>query len=89
MNPLASEPAVTIGAIGSAIGVTIVLLREFGVDVTESQREAIGNFALVVLPIVVALVTRSFVFAKDTVEDKVAEAAAFGAQGAPAPDVQV
>lgn len=53
-----TEPAITVGAISALIGAALVLAKSFGVPITVDQESAIKDFALVVLPIIAALVVR-------------------------------
>lgn len=84
-----TEPALTIGVLGTLIGSIIVLLRSFGVDITEAQESAIKDLALILFPIVTGLVIRSFVVSPATAKEKVEEAHAAGQAGAPVPSVKV
>ena len=52
------EPIVTVATIAAAIGALLTLLVAFGVPLTEDQQQAILGAAVVVAPIVVALVAR-------------------------------
>lgn len=62
------EPAVIIGAIGSVVTALIALLVAFGLDLTAEQQAAISTVVLAIVPIVVGIITRQFVFAPATVE---------------------
>ncbi len=61
-----SEPAAIIGTITAGASAVLVMLRAFGVPITEDQQQAINGFVAVVAPIIAALVIRSFVVAPDT-----------------------
>jgi hypothetical protein len=89
MNPLSSEPSVTIGTFLAAIGAGIVLLREFGVGITLGQERALLAFCTIALPLIAGFVIRGFVYAKDTTQDVASEAHAAGQAGAPVPEVHV
>ncbi len=65
-----SEPAAIIGAITASASAILVLLRSFGVPLTEEQQQAINGFVAVLAPIIAAFVIRSFVFAPDTVAQR-------------------
>lgn len=52
------EPLITVAALTSLVGAVLALLTSFGVDLTDKQQAAISGFALVVAPLVVALVAR-------------------------------
>lgn len=53
-----TEPLVTVASITAILGALLVLLREFGVPLTDGQHDAIVGFALVVAPLIVAAVVR-------------------------------
>lgn len=53
-----TEPAITIGAITTAVGTAITLAVAFGVPVTADEKEAILGFCAAVLPIVAAFLIR-------------------------------
>lgn len=55
MNVIKNEPALIIGAITSLLA----LLVSFGVQVTETQTEAITNLLIAVLPLIAAFATRT------------------------------
>lgn len=53
------EPALSATSVAALVGAALVLLREFGVPLTEGQHTAIMAFAAVLLPIIAGLWTRS------------------------------
>lgn len=55
---MSNEPAITIGSVTALIGAVIVLLTEFGVDLSASQQKAINAVVLIGAPIVAALLIR-------------------------------
>jgi hypothetical protein len=77
--------AITWGAIGTAIGALISLLREFGVSITQGQETALLKFTAVGLPIVIAFIIQGYVWSKASVREKVAEAHQDGLQGTAEP----
>lgn len=79
------EAALTWGGIAAAVGAAVVLLKAFGVDISDSQADALQNFVTIALPIVTALIIRGFVYSKNSVENKVDEAFQDGQQGATEP----
>lgn len=87
MGPLKTEAAISWGAIGTAIGAAIVLLRSFGLDVTQDQENSILKFAVVGLPIIVGLIIRGFVYSHQSIVKKTDEAFAVAQQGAKEPPV--
>jgi hypothetical protein len=66
-----SEPAITIAGIVSLIGAVIALLVAFGIDVTETQRDAILAVATIGLPIAAGLLIRRKVFSPATHAEEV------------------
>jgi hypothetical protein len=80
-----NSAAITWGAIGTAVGVVITLLRSFNIGISEDQENAILKFSVIVLPILVGLVVRGYVWSRHSVVAKTAEAFADGQQGAAAP----
>lgn len=77
-----TEPLVTIGTIGSLVAALIVLLRSFGVPLTDDQSDAINQFVAIAAPIIIALVGRQFVFSRSTVDDVESAAYSAGQQAA-------
>lgn len=53
-----SEPLVTTAVVTSLVGAVLALLSAFGVPLSHEQQAAISGLALVVAPLVVALVVR-------------------------------
>ena len=71
MNATNKEPLLTAGAIVTIVSAVLVFLKEFGVDLTDGQQEAIRNLVAILAPIVLAFIARGLVFSPATV-DKVA-----------------
>ncbi len=72
---LKSEALLTVGGLGTAITAVIVLLRSFGVPLTDDQQNAINGLVAVLAPIVIGLIGRQFVYAQDTTQQLVDNAA--------------
>ena len=53
-----TEPAVTIGAVTSAVASLLALLVAFGVDLTQEQQVAVLGVVAAVGPLVAAVLTR-------------------------------
>lgn len=83
-----SNPAITIGAVGSVLGAMLVLLKSFGISMTSDQESAIKDLLIIAGPLVIGFVTRSFVVSPATAREKVQEAHAAGQAGAPVPSVK-
>lgn len=66
-NETSTNPALTVGGVGSAVGAVITLLVAFGVDLSKEQVEAILGVVLVAGPVVLAAITRARVYAPATV----------------------
>lgn len=60
------EPALIIGAVMSAIALAVA----FGVQVSETQTEAIAKFLAALLPLVGGVTTRQMVVPVTKIEDK-------------------
>lgn len=56
------EPLLSVGSIVAVVAAILVFLKSFGIDITDSQQEAVRNLVAVLAPIVLALVARQFVF---------------------------
>lgn len=56
-----TEPLITTGVIVALVAATIALLRAFGVPISEEQQEAIKALLVVLAPILVAIIARSYV----------------------------
>jgi hypothetical protein len=52
------EPLVSAAVVTSAVGAVLALLHSFGVPLSNEQQAAISGLALVLAPLVVALVVR-------------------------------
>lgn len=74
----AKEPLLTIGTIGSLIAASVVLMRSFGVPLTDDQASAINAFVAIAAPIVIALIGRSFVFSPNSAQNAADQAAKTG-----------
>lgn len=85
MDTLNKEAAVSWGAIATAVGAAVVLLRSFGVSISQSQEDALLKATVLILPIVTALIIRGFVYSKHSTQTKADEAFADGQQGATEP----
>lgn len=79
------EAALTWGGIAAAVGAAVVLLKTFGVNITDAQADALQNFVTIALPIVTALIIRGFVYSKSSVRAKVDESFQDAKQGATEP----
>lgn len=66
-----TDPSALFGSIVTAIGAILALLVAFGVDLTETQREAILGTAVALGPLVTALLIRRHAYAPATVERRV------------------
>lgn len=55
---MSTEPAVTIGSVTALIAAVLVLLTEFGVDLTSKQQAAINAVVVIAAPIVAGLLIR-------------------------------
>lgn len=66
-DPNSTNPALTVGVIGAAVGAVLTLLIAFGVDLTEDQTTAILGVVSTVGPILLAVITREQVYAPATV----------------------
>ncbi len=65
------NPAVIVGGSVSAVVVVVIaLLRAFNVDVTADQENAIKDAAVVLLPLVTALLIRMKVFSPKSYAEK-------------------
>lgn len=84
-----SEPAAIIGTIMAIVSAVLVFLDEFGIDLTESQQDAINKLVAIAAPLLAGLIIRSFVVAPDTAQTKVSESYKSGQTGGPVPSVQV
>ncbi len=62
------EPAVLIGQVTAVVAAVLVLLRVFGLPLSEEQQSAIRGLVAVLAPLVAGLVIRRHVFAPATVE---------------------
>jgi hypothetical protein len=62
------EPLITVGSIVAIVSAVLVFLKSFGVDISDSQQEAIRNLIAILAPIVLALVARQFVYSPASVE---------------------
>jgi len=72
------EPLITVGSIIAIISAILVFLKSMGVDISDSQQDAIRNLVAVLAPVVLAFVARQFVWAPDTVRDVTETAAQTG-----------
>ncbi len=68
MNTMNTEPLVTTGSIVAVIAAILVFLQQMGVDISDSQQDAIRNLVAVLAPIVLAFVARQFVYSPNSVE---------------------
>lgn len=60
MNPMKSEPAVTIGTVTGAIGAGVVMLVTLGViDLSQEQQNALMAFVVAAAPIIAGIIIRS------------------------------
>lgn len=66
-DPESSEPAMAVGTVTAAVGVLLTLLMAFGVDLTETQLQAILGAVLVFAPLVQGVITRGQVYSPKTV----------------------
>jgi hypothetical protein len=73
------EPLVSAAVLTSVLGAALALLKAFGVDITNAQQSAISGLALVVAPLLVALVVRPKVSPVDAPAGR--HEAGFAAQG--------
>ena len=62
------EPAVLIGQVTALVAAVLVLLRVFGVPLSEEQQSAIRGLVAVLAPLVAGLLIRQHVYAPATVE---------------------
>ncbi len=62
MNTMNTEPLVTTGSVVAIIAALLVFLQQMGVDISDSQQDAVRNLVAVLAPIVLAFVARQFVF---------------------------
>jgi len=69
---MSKEPAALIAAITAIVAAVLVFLREFGVDITDGQQDAIRNLVAVLAPIIVGLVVRQLVVSPATAGEAVA-----------------
>jgi hypothetical protein len=76
------EASVIVGTLASIVAAVLVFLQAFGVDITDSQQDAIKNLVAVIAPIAAALIIRGLVWSKHSTVEKVNEAFADGRQGA-------
>ena len=63
-----TEPARIVGLITAAVAAVLVLLVEFGIDITEGQQTAIQGFVAVIAPLIAGVIIREQVYAPATVE---------------------
>lgn len=71
---MSKEPSAIVGAIVAIVSAVLVFLQSFGVDITDSQQDAIRGLVAVIAPLVAGLIIRQFVWAPDTVKEEVAQA---------------
>ncbi|MDQ3540359.1 MAG: hypothetical protein M3440_06690 [Chloroflexota bacterium] len=62
------EPLLSVGSIVAIIAAVLVFLKSFGVDITDSQQEAVRNLVAVLAPIILAFIARQFVYSPNSVE---------------------
>lgn len=86
---MTKEPAALIGIITAIVAAVLVLLREFGVDITDGQQEAIRNVVAVLAPVIVGLVVRQYVVSPATAGEAVAIAKGNSPTSANVPAVNV
>lgn len=79
------EPLITIGAIGSAIAAFIVLMQSFGIPITDAQSEAIQDFVVIAVPVIIGLIGRQFVYSPESVDRITRDAAQSGKANVPRP----
>lgn len=68
------EPALTVAGVAAGVGALLALLVAFGVDLSDTQRDALLSVVLVVGPLVLGWITRAKVFAPKTVAALLARA---------------
>lgn len=77
-----TDPSGLFGSIVTALGAILALVVAFGVEIDETQREAILGTAVALGPLVTALLIRRHAWAPATVDRRLVEQAR--ALGAPA-----
>lgn len=76
------EPAIIVGTITAIVSTVLVLLKSFGVGISEDQQNAIRGLVAVVAPLIAAFVIRGFVVSPKTNRRDILEATLDGrAQG--------
>jgi uncharacterized membrane protein len=63
------EPAAIIGIVGTVVAAALMLLKSFGVDITDDQQNAIRALVGALAPIVVGLIIRGFVWSPNSVQN--------------------
>ncbi len=61
-GPIQSEPLLTVGTITAIVAAGLIFMKTLGMDISDSQQEAIRNLVAVLAPLVLAGIARQLVF---------------------------